>query len=219
MKTPTRQKPLGARASRPHQSPHARSSRATPWHTRGHLPHLDQPGAIQFVTFRLFDSVPVHVVREWKSELAFTDDMPRDDPRVIELHRRVDRYTDTGHGACCLGDDRVAELVEQALLHFDGVRYRLLAWVIMPNHVHALIETFHGFPLDGVIHSWKSFTSKQANLILGRAGQFWMPDYFDRYIRNDEHLAATMSYIEQNPVQAGLVRSADEWRWGSAFRR
>ena len=89
----------------------------------------------------------------------------------------------------------------------------------MPNHVHALIETFHGFPLDGVIHSWKSFTSKQANLILGRAGQFWMPDYFDRYIRNDEHLAATMSFIEQNPVQAGLVRSADEWRWGSAFRR
>ena len=88
----------------------------------------------------------------------------------------------------------------------------------MPNHVHALIETFDSFPLDGVIHSWKSFTSKRANEILGRSGQFWMRDYFDRYVRNDEDLAAVTRYIEQNPVKAGLVNSANEWRWGSAFR-
>ena len=200
------------------RTPRTRSHRLDPWHSRGYLPHLDQPGVIQSVTFRLFDSVPSQIVTEWRSELALADDAAPDDPRRIELHRRVDRYTDMGHGACWLRDDRIAELVENALLHFDGMRYRLLAWVIMPNHVHALIETFDHFPLGGVIHSWKSFTSNQANRILGRDGRFWMQDYFDRYVRNDEHLVAVTGYIEQNPVKSGLATSADEWRWGSAFR-
>ena len=88
----------------------------------------------------------------------------------------------------------------------------------MPNHVHALVETMPGFPLDGVIQSWKSFTAKQVNKILDRSGQFWMPDYFDRYIRNEKHLATVVDYIEQNPVKAGLVDSASEWRWSSAAR-
>ena len=102
------------------------------------------------------------------------------------------------------------------MLHFDGVRYRMLAWVIMPNHVHALLETLPAFPLGGIVHSWKSFSAKQANKILGRIGPFWMRDYFDRYVRGEEHLMAAMEYIEQNPVKAGLVRSANDWRWGSA---
>ena len=146
MKAQTRQEPLGARASRPHQATPARTDRTAPWHARGHLPHLDQPGAIQSLTFRLVDSVPSQVVRDWESELAFTDNAAPDDPRRVELHKRIDRYMDMGHGACFLRDDRIAEVVKSALLHFDGERYRLLAWVIMPNHVHALIETFDSFP-------------------------------------------------------------------------
>ena len=212
-----RAKYLGARApacalhadrSRPHKS----------WHSRGYLPHLDQPEIIQAVTFRLADSIPADVIAAWKSELALTGAEEASDPRCVELRERIECYTEEGHGACWLRDGRVADEVEKALLHFDGVRYRLLAWVIMPNHVHALVETMPGFPLDGVIQSWKSFTAKQVNKILDRSGQFWMPDYFDRYIRNEKHLATVVDYIEQNPVKAGLVDSASEWRWSSAAR-
>ena len=198
--------PSGARASRPHKA----------WHSRGYLPHLDQPELIQFVTFRLSDSVPAEVVAAWKVELALTGREPADDPRCTELRERIERYSDQGHGACWLRDERIAESIEKTLLHFDGVRYRLLAWVIMPNHVHALLETLPGFPLGGVVHSWKSFSAKQVNKLLGRTGPFWMQDYFDRYIRDEEHLAAAREYIEQNPVKAGLVRSAGDWQWGSA---
>ena len=104
-------------------------------------------------------------------------------------------------------------MVRDALLHFDGERYPLLAWIIMPNHVHALIETLPGFPLDGVIHSWKSFSAKRANRLLRRTGVFWMGDYFDRYVRDEKHLSAVIQYMEENPVKAGLVRFAREWRW------
>ena len=201
--------PHGARASRPPKA----------WYSRGYLPHLDQPGIIQSVTFRLSDSVPAEVIAAWKSDLAIAGDDTQEGSNSVKFRQRVDHYLDQGHGECWLSDDRIAELVESALLHFDGIRYRLLAWVVMPNHVHALIETFDGIPLDSVIHSWKSFTSKQANKILGRSGQFWMQDYFDRYIRDDNHLAAVTDYIEGNPVKASLARSADAWRWGSAFRK
>ena len=157
------------------------------------------------------------MISVWKRELALTgDETAADDPRRAELRKRVERYVDQGHGACWLRDERIARQVEDALFHFDGVRYRLLAWVVMPNHVHVLIETRPGFPLADIIHSWKSYTAKQANQTLERVGAFWMPDYFDRYIRDEQHLVAVTNYIEQNPVKAGLVRSAGDWQWSSA---
>ena len=201
-----RQDILGARVSCPHKS----------WHSRGYLPHLDQPDLIQFVTFRLLDSIPAKVVTTWKEELALTGGEPADDSRCVELRERIERYSDEGHGECWLFDERIAQQVENTLRHFDGTRYRLLEWVIMPNHVHVLIETLSGFPLDGVLQSWKSFTAKRANKMLGRTGPFWMRDYFDRYIRDEKHLAAVREYIQQNPVKARLVQSAGDWRWGSA---
>ena len=199
---------LGARASRPHKA----------WHSRGYLPHLDQPDIIQSITFRLADSVPADVIAAWKSEMALKGREATSDPRCAELRERIERYAGQGHGACWLRDERIAGQVEDALLHFDGVRYRLLSWVIMPNHVHALIETTPGFPLEAVVHSWKSFTAKQVNKILGRSGQVWEEDYFDRYIRDENHLSAVVDYIEQNPVKAGLVDTASDWRWSSASR-
>jgi REP element-mobilizing transposase RayT len=69
------------------------------------------------------------------------------------------------------------------------------------------------------MHSWKSYTSKEANKISGRNGQFWMVDYFDRYMRNENHLIYTIEYIEQNPVKAGLILKASDWRFSSAYRR
>jgi len=189
------------------------------WHSRGYLPHLDQPGLIQSITFRLADSVPAEVIDNWRLELHLSGGEPASDPRCAELSKRIERYADQGKGACWLNDDRIASLVEQALLHFDGSRYQLLAWCIMPNHVHVLIETREGFPLGDIVHSWKSFTAKESNRLLNRKGEFWMPDYFDRYIRDAAHLENVIRYIEENPVKAGLCRLAEEWKWGSARRK
>lgn len=114
---------------------------------------------------------------------------------------------------------KIGGLIEEALLEFDGKRYALVAWCVMPNHVHALIETRQGYALDRVVHSWKSFTAHAANKVLNRSGAFWAPDYFDRYIRDEAHLASTMEYIEFNPVRARLCREPSEWPFSSAARR
>jgi len=123
---------------------------------------------------------------------------------------------DGGLGSCALREPVVAAVVRDALHHFDGARYRLIASVIMPNHVHALIEQAGGFPLGDIVHAWKSFTAKQANKQLGRTGAFWAPDYFDRFIRDQTYFDVAVHYIHENPVKAGLVARAEEWRWSSA---
>jgi REP element-mobilizing transposase RayT len=189
------------------------------WYSRGYLPHLDAPGLCQSITFRLHDSVPLEIVQRWKEELQWHADLPAESAVVAELRRRIVANEDAGHGACWLKDERIANLVQAALFHFDGVRYSLLAWCVMPNHVHVLVKSFPGHPLHTVLHSWKSFTANKANTLLARDGIFWSRDYYDRYIRDDSHLARTITYIEQNPVQCGFVKSAAEWRFSSASHR
>ena len=145
--------------------------------------------------------------------------LPEEEPREVKLRKLIAKYEDSGHGACWLRDRRIAALVEDALLFFDGQRYRLIAWCIMPNHCHALIETEEAWPLAGVVHSWKSYTAHAANRILGRSGEFWYREYHDRFIRDERHFTNALSYIEQNPVKAGLVAQQEEWRWGSGWWR
>ena len=180
------------------------------WYSRGYLPHLDAPGLLQSVTFHLGDSLPHEALVR-----IYAETRP-DDPQRL---RRIEALLDAGLGACWLRRPDIAPVVEDALLFFDGARYRLLCWVIMPNHVHLLMETDARHPLAKVVQSWKSFTAKQANALLGRTGVFWDREYFDRYIRDDGHRAAVVHYIEENPVKAGLVERAGEWPWGSARRR
>ncbi|MBM4084611.1 MAG: DUF1156 domain-containing protein, partial [Planctomycetes bacterium] len=204
---------LGTRASRPHLSETPASRPHKEWHSRGYLPHFDHPGLVQFITFRLADSMPVEVLHRWGQELSLSPGMAADDPRMVELRKRVEKYEDAGHGSCLLRGDPAARIVQDALLHFDGQRYRLLAWCIMPNHVHVLIETFEGHRLGDIIHSWKSYTAKVINEQLGRAGALWMPDYYDRFIRHEEHFRAAVEYIENNPVKAGLVDAPQHWEW------
>ncbi len=191
------------------------------WTSRGYLPHFDHPGLVQFITFRLDDSVPRETVLRWKEELDLQSrsaSSDSDSARAAELRERIAKYEDAGHGACFLRQPVIAALVENALLHFDGGRYHLLAWCVMPNHVHVLAEMKEGVPLSDIIHSWKSFTAKKANQLLRRTGDFWMREYHDRYIRNSRHLEETRSYIEENPVKAGLAKSPQDWPWSSALR-
>jgi len=131
------------------------------------------------------------------------------------LRRRIEAYLDRGEGQAWLRDPRIAGLVQDALRHFDGTRYHLHAWAVMPNHIHALLTLTTGGDLSAVVHSWKSYTAKAANRALGRTGTFWQADYFDRGIRDQRHFAAVVSYIEENPVKAGLCATSDAWPYSS----
>ena len=192
---------IGPRASRPAQAmPEYKG-----WHSRGYLPHFDSPETIQFVTFRLADSLPRQVVEALRMK-----------GEAVHL---LDRELDAGLGKCWLRSPAIAALVEQALLHFDGERYRLLAWCLMPNHVHVVIEIAEGASLGDIVGSWKSFTARRANRMIGRSGPFWHVDYFDRYMRDEAHLQRTIDYVENNPVKAGLAREPADWSWSSAHHR
>lgn len=186
------------------------------WHSRGYLPHFDAGHEFtQFVTFRLAGSVPDNVIGRWEEELLSRPEAERE----AELHRLVEAFLDTGRGVCHLRDPRGDELVEGALLFFDGVRYALHTWVVMPNHVHAVLTPQDGWSLSDILGSWKSYTAKQANKILAGTGQFWQEDYFDRYARNEHHFLRVVEYVETNPVKAGLCEEPGDWRFGSARRR
>ncbi len=195
------------------------SSECSGWRSRLYIPHFDQPHLIQHITIRLNDVVPEETIDRWKKELNWAEKMPAGDLRRAALRKRIERYEDAGYGACWLRDDRIASIVEQAILHFDGIRYRILAWCIMPNHVHVIVEVWEAFSLAQIAHSWKSYTAHEANKLLNRSGTFWFREYHDRFIRNDQHLADAVEYVESNPVKAGLAGTKAEWKWSSARYR
>lgn len=185
------------------------------WRSRGYLPHFEGGEIPQSITFRLFDSFPDDFLERLAWELRLTP------PEEIEIERynRIQDFLDTGHGNAWLSDPAVAEMVQNALLFFDDKRYHLSAWVIMPNHVHALITPLSGWLLSDILHSWKSFTAKEANRLLRRKGHFWYPDYFDRYIRDEKHFAAVVEYFENNPIGARLCEKPEDYLWSSMRRR
>jgi REP element-mobilizing transposase RayT len=177
------------------------------WHERGYLPHRDEPGLVQFVTFRLADAFPEELRSEWASLLKIESDRQR----RIEL----EAYLDNGRGACRLQEPAIAKMVEGSLRFRHGVDYELRAWVIMPNHVHLLFKVL-GAPMSQLVDAWKGFTAKQANKILRRRGKFWQEGYWDTYMRDEEHERRTRKYIEANPVKARLAPDASNWPWSSA---
>lgn len=122
-------------------------------------------------------------------------------------------------GLKLFASDEAAAIIERALLHFDGERYRLLAWCVMPDHLHVIVQQAEGWPLSTVVHSWKSYTANAVNRALGRSGPLWMREYFDRFMRDDDHLNTTIAYVENNPVAFGLVERPEDWRWSSARLR
>ena len=159
------------------------------WRSRGYLPHYEGETAVQFITYRLADSLPRSIIERMKIELG------RGAITEIEYYRRFDKYLDEGRGESHLKKPAVAEMVEENLLQFDGEKYELHSWVVMPNHVHLLLAPLEGVSLARIMHSMKSYTSHQANKILNRTGHFWSKEYFDRYIRNAEHYERTIAYI------------------------
>ena len=132
----------------------------------------------------------------------------------------LEALVDAGHGVCWLRRADCARIVQDALLHFDGERYRMIAWVVMPNHVHALFQTLDGWSMNTVVGSWKTFTANAIGRIVRQSGEpapsIWHPEFWDRFIRNDHHFASALAYIHNNPVKAGLVAHPEDWSWSSA---
>jgi len=187
-----------------------RELRDSGWHSRGYLPHFDGGEIAQTITLHLADSVPNAVLEKWKRELC---EVPAKNTESA-LRRRIEHYADQGYGSCALKDIRVGSMAQGSLLRFDGDRYRLSAWVVMPNHLHMLLTP--EWSLSEIMKCFKSYTSHEANKILDQHGQFWMEDYFDRFVRNQKHFAAAVAYIENNPVKAGLCRRPEDWPFSSA---
>ncbi len=185
------------------------------WFTRGYLPHFSEEHRTQHVTFRLADSLPAAVLEAWEAELLL---LPEEE-RQKERYKRVEQYLDAGHGACYLGDPRCAEIVQNAVLFFEGERYDLHAWCVMPNHVHTLFTPHTGWEWSQIAGSWRSYSAKECNKILERTGQFWQRDPFDRFMRDQKHFEKTIRYIENNPVKAGLCEKPEDWPWSSASWR
>lgn len=214
-----------------------------PWKSRGYLPHFDGCEATQHVTFHLADSLPRETIERIEEEMRAV----APDWQDTERRKRVEDWIDAGHGSCVLREPGVAALVQGAFLHFDGERYRLLAWVVMPNHVHVLFQPMRDWTVAKIVASWKKFTAREicdfrrgtlrnadlrnADLPIGNlnksekanqeiggpGGPVWHREYWDRFIRNDRHFQQVVEYIHQNPVKAGLVERPQEWRWSSAF--
>ena len=165
---------------------------------RGYLPHWESEGGIYFVTFRLADSLPQSVIRELRrTELV----KPKEEQR---LARKLEDFLDKGVGSCILRQPRIADIVTAALRQFDGARYRLLAWSVMPNHVHVVFQPLGESDLAGILHAWKSFTGVEINRQLSRSGPLWQKEYYDHLIRNGKQLTRAIRYTTENPLKAGM---------------
>ena len=173
------------------------------------LPHWNQEDCYCFVTWRLEDAMPKEKLDEWKQERdawiehhlkPWTDEASREYHALFS--HRLDEWLDAGHGSCVLKNLPARKIVADALEHFDGQRYELASYVIMPNHVHVLLRLNAGYALADILHSWKSFTAKAVGKLLGRTGPLWQPEYWDRLIRSEPHLLACLAYIQDNPVKS-----------------
>lgn len=212
-------------------------------HCRGYLPHIEGK-QYQMINFRLYDSVPREVVERWKEMLSLLGGpqtsslreasclLEQEQTTGLRDTRRhpfstykteadrllalLDKYEDAGYGSCVLKDDKVAKIVHDAIFFYHGKKYNVISWCIMPNHVHVLIEVMKNISLSSILHSWRSFSSNEINKVLNRSGRLWMPEYFDRFIRDNDHFNNVVDYIHNNPVKAGLVDDPTKYKWSSA---
>jgi REP element-mobilizing transposase RayT len=175
---------------------------------RGVLPHLRKAGCTYFVTFCLAD-----VARRRGAERKMMRES--DDP----IHIAESSDLEPSSGACLLSDPALAMVVEDALLHFQGERYALSAWCVMPNHVHAVVTPWKDHTLQMILKSWKGFSGHEINRRLSRNGPVWQKESFDHIVRSAEHLERFVGYVELNPVVAGFVSKPAEWRFSSAWRQ
>jgi putative transposase len=194
-------------------------------HTENRLPHWQQEGAVYFLTFRLADSVPSHLLTQWERERGVwlkVHPQPWNAEIEREYHHRfsgaIERWLDAGHGSCLLRQRKCAEVVAETLRHFEGERVIMISSVVMPNHVHAVFVQNPEWPLEKLIRSWKGFTARKINALLERSGGLWQRDYFDRLVRDEKHFGNCVRYIRRNPEKARLSKD-ESILWESELAR
>jgi putative transposase len=185
------------------------------------LPHWRYAGASYFLTFRLADSLPASVLREmreaaalWESQHAAreahggvdSDGEIREarDTFQKEQFTRMEQHLDRGHGSCVLREAENRRIVEETLRYFEGIRCRMAAYVVMPNHVHALCQPLEGWDLEDLLGSWKKHSALAINRRLGRCGALWQRESYDRIVRDADHFRRVVRYLIRNPVRANL---------------
>jgi putative transposase len=184
-------------------------------HDQGRLPHWRQWGASYFITSRLADSMPVPLRKEWRARrdawlASHGVSTPEALPEKLrhEFHREFTAafhaLLDAGHGECVLARPECAELIIARLVAGHTRAYQLDAWVIMPNHLHALVEPAKGSLLGDIVKSWKGGSAREINRVLGRTGSLWQKEPFDHIVRSEEQRDHFRRYIEENPMKAGL---------------
>ena len=195
-------------------------------HSRGVLPHPKCEGGTYFVTFRQAGTLPKEVLLQFKQEReailrhAEAAKRPLTWHEQEELFRwysdRVDKHLDAGHGVCHLRNPELAGIVAGAIQFFEGQRYELRAWVVMPNNVHAVVWPKPPNELSKILHSWKSFTAHEINKLLPeRMAPFWQSESYDHLVRDDDDLHRCCQYTLMNPVNAGLCARPEDWKWSS----
>lgn len=187
------------------------------------LPHWQQPGVTYFVTFRTADSIPAPALKQWVYERnqwlrrhginPLARDLDRRIEQLPKLERKQFQSTftkkwhallDECHGACVLKRPDLSQEVANSLKHFDGLRYQLGDFVVMPNHVHLLVM-FPGLEqLRLQCRSWKKYTAGKINRVLGRKGPFWQDESFDHIVRSQEQFDYFRWYLADNPQRAKL---------------
>ena len=178
---------------------------------RRRLPHWEQEQKTYFVTFRLTDSMPQSYLNRLKQE---KDELLRLNPESINKQKKNEirniftqkqqNWLDKGYGSCILKELKNSSIVQRALLYFDGERYLLGSYVIMPNHAHLIVTPLGNYDLTSILHSWKSYSAKEINRLTNRKGALWQDESFDHIIRSFEQLAYFEKYIEENPRKARL---------------
>jgi radical SAM superfamily enzyme YgiQ (UPF0313 family)/REP element-mobilizing transposase RayT len=179
---------------------------------RKNYPHWTQDGCTYFVTFRLADSIPQSRIQEYEKlrrnwaehhKPPYTEAEQRQFNELFS--ERIDEWLDEGAGSCCLRNKTLAAYVAETIQRFDGTRYELDEWVVMPNHVHVLLTPHTGYELSKILHTWKSYSAHAINKELDRTGRLWQPESYDHIVRDLAELWRIRNYIRRNPDKAGLT--------------
>ena len=186
---------------------------------RRNLPHWYRSGIVAFTTFRLADSIPQAALEEWDAQRRIwllhrlnsaegdIDDLLlnlTEEDRREYLRRfgtRFHELLDTGHGSCLLVNPNYSAIVETALLYFDGARYQLGDYVVMPNHVHALLVPTGNRDMGEIVGSWKKFTARRINAMEAKSGALWQHESFDHLVRSGTAMEKFRRYIQENPLR------------------
>ena len=185
---------------------------------RRNLPHWHPEGQVIFLTWSLFGSLPPLCAKNRTARIGcatktYNATRQFSGKEFVKLDRILDAAK---AGPTWLSDPEIAACCQFTLLHGARLgRYELFAYVIMPNHVHVLMQPH--IPLARITNSVKGIAARNANVLLGRKGlPFWQDESFDHWIRHSAQLERVRHYIEHNPVKAGLTAAPESYPWSSA---